>query len=292
MRNKKIAKKEGVFKTQGKAEKIENEEVEFAQIKQKMKWFDQEIFDVLKTENVQKEIQPKEVDSEEESEQEKEQTKESKKKKLKELDEELEKSSDDEERVEFKDDDELAEILAISRKMLRKKDRRQIIDDSYNRYNYPEDPSTLPHWFYDDEKKHIGKIPGVTKEDVQREKERLKVLKARLPKKVLEAKMRQKKKAMNKLMKARSKVQEVFDSENTPFSKARQINDIYKKAVRQNKPKKQVVVAKRHLMNAPNKKSGRKFKVVDKRQRKDERAMKKVERNKKIKKVKRNFKRR
>lgn len=38
------------------------------------------------------------------------------------------------------DDDELAEVMAISRKMLRKKDRRKIIDDSYNRYNYPEDP--------------------------------------------------------------------------------------------------------------------------------------------------------
>ena len=55
-------------------------------------------------------------------------------------------------------DDELAEVLAISRKMLRKKDRRKIIDDSYNRYNYPENIDELPKWFYDDEKKHIGKI--------------------------------------------------------------------------------------------------------------------------------------
>lgn len=74
--------------------------------------------------------------------------------------------------------------------MLRKKDRREIIDASYNRYNFSENPEDLPKWFYEDEKKHIGKIPQITKEDVQREKERLKILKARLPKKVLEAKFR------------------------------------------------------------------------------------------------------
>ena len=63
-------------------------------------------------------------------------------------------------------DDELAEVLAISRKMLRKKDRRKIIDESYNRYNYPDNPEDLPKWFYEDEKKHIGKIKEITKEDV------------------------------------------------------------------------------------------------------------------------------
>lgn len=55
------------------------------------------------------------------------------------------------------DDDELAEVMALSRKMLRKKDRRSIIDASFNRYTFPEDPATLPTWFRDDEQKHIGK---------------------------------------------------------------------------------------------------------------------------------------
>ena len=100
-------------------------------------------------------------------------------------------------------DDELAEILAISKKMLRKKARRQIIDDSYNRYNYPEDPSELPKWFYEDERKHVGKIRQITKEDVKREKERLKVLRARLPKKVMEAKWREKKRVFKKMKSAK-----------------------------------------------------------------------------------------
>lgn len=44
----------------------------------------------------------------------------------------------------------------------------------------------------------------VTKEEVLREKETMRVLKARLPKKVMEAKMRQKKKFIHKITKARS----------------------------------------------------------------------------------------
>ena len=55
-------------------------------------------------------------------------------------------------------DDDLAEVIAISRKMLRKKTRREIIDEAYNRYNNPEDIKDLPKWFYEDEKKHTGKI--------------------------------------------------------------------------------------------------------------------------------------
>jgi len=100
------------------------------------------------------------------------------------------------------DEDEIAEIVAIGKKMLWKKDRREIIDQAYNRYNYVDDDEDLPEWFVEDEKKHIGKHAVVTKEDVMREKEALKTIKARLPKKVLEAKMRKKKRAMLKLKKA------------------------------------------------------------------------------------------
>ncbi len=50
--------------------------------------------------------------------------------------------------------------------MLRKKDRRDIIDQAYNRYNYADNPEDLPEWFVEDEKKHIGKFLPVSKEDV------------------------------------------------------------------------------------------------------------------------------
>ena len=183
-------------------------------------------------------------------------------------------------------DDDLAEMLALSKKMLRKKQRRAIIDSSYNRNNFPEDPNDLPAWFYEDEKKHMGAIPMITKEDVLAEKEKLMMLKNRLPKKVLEAKYRKKKKMVNNLKKAQSEAAEIYENEGlSPFTKARSINQLYRKAIKKSKPKKkQVIVSKRHLMAAPNKKSGRKFVMVDKRLRKDLRAQKKAENLKKGKK--------
>lgn len=92
--------------------------------------------------------------------------------------------------IEELDENQLSEMLAISKKMLRKKDRRDIIEKSYGHYCYPEDPSELPQWFADDEKRHSVPIVQVTKEDIEREKARLYQLKTQLPRKVLEAKYR------------------------------------------------------------------------------------------------------
>ena len=50
--------------------------------------------------------------------------------------------------------------------MLRKKDRRDIIDQAYNRYNYADNTEHLPEWFDEDENKHIAKFLPVSKEDV------------------------------------------------------------------------------------------------------------------------------
>ena len=38
--------------------------------------------------------------------------------------------------------------------MLRKKNRENIIESSYNRYSYNDEDVNLPSWFLDDEKKH------------------------------------------------------------------------------------------------------------------------------------------
>jgi AdoMet-dependent rRNA methyltransferase SPB1 len=63
-------------------------------------------------------------------------------------------------------EDELAEVLAVSRKMLRKKSRQQILDMVYDRTGLG-DTTGLPKWFTEDEKKHHQKIPIVTKEEVE-----------------------------------------------------------------------------------------------------------------------------
>ena len=52
------------------------------------------------------------------------------------------------------DSDEIAETRALAKKMLRKKDRTQILDATYNRYSFGDDPKDLPSWFVDDESKH------------------------------------------------------------------------------------------------------------------------------------------
>ena len=53
-------------------------------------------------------------------------------------------------------------------------------------------------------------------------------------------------------------------------SKARQISDIYRRAIRKGKEKpRRVVFMKKQFSGAPRKKSGRKFRVVDKRGKKD-----------------------
>ncbi len=47
---------------------------------------------------------------------------------------------------------------------MRKKTREEIIENSFNRMNFQEDED-LPKWFLDDEKKHIFKVPPITKEE-------------------------------------------------------------------------------------------------------------------------------
>lgn len=63
-------------------------------------------------------------------------------------------------------EDELAHVLAVSRKMLRKKSRRQILDMVYDRLG-TSSSKNLPMWFQEDEEKHNKLIPMVTKEDVE-----------------------------------------------------------------------------------------------------------------------------
>jgi hypothetical protein len=68
-----------------------------------------------------------------------------------------------------------------------------------------------------------------------------------LPKKVWEAKQRKKKRFVESLKKARAKSEQVFDNEAfTPLAKARQVRQIYRQALKKNKPKaKEIIVGKR-----------------------------------------------
>jgi len=55
---------------------------------------------------------------------------------------------------ESMDSTEMAETRILAKKMLRKKQRTEILDQSYNRYSFHEDPRELPSWFVEDEQKN------------------------------------------------------------------------------------------------------------------------------------------
>ncbi|KAJ0009800.1 hypothetical protein Pint_34703 [Pistacia integerrima] len=117
-------------------------------------------------------------------------------------------SSDDSSSDESEDEDvdTKAEILACAKKMLRKKQREQMLDDAYNKYMF--DDQDLPEWFLDEERRHRQAIKPITKEEIAAMKAQFKEINAR------------------------------------PAKKRKQIEQLYKKAAPK-RPQKEYVVAKK-----------------------------------------------
>ncbi|KAM7479315.1 hypothetical protein LguiA_027528 [Lonicera macranthoides] len=137
-----------------------------------------------------------------------------------------------------------AEILAYAKKMLRKKQREQILDDvAYNKYMFHDEG--LPKWFADEEKRHNQPIKPITKEEIAAMKAQFKEIDARPAKKVAQAKARKKRVAMRKLEKVRKKANSISDlADISDRSKSKMIEQLYKKATPQG-PKKEYVLAKK-----------------------------------------------
>lgn len=172
-------------------------------------------------------------------------------------------SSDD---SEDEDIDTKAEILAYAKKMLRKKQREQILDDAYNKYMFDDDG--LPKWFLEEERRHRQPIKPITKEEVAAMRAQFKEINARPAKKVAEAKARKKRVAMKKLEKVRQKANSISNQTDiSDRSKSKQIEQLYKKAVPK-KPQKEYVVAKKGVQV----KTGKGKVLVDRRMKKDARA--------------------
>ncbi|KAI3712203.1 hypothetical protein L1987_70754 [Smallanthus sonchifolius] len=176
-------------------------------------------------------------------------------------------SSDDSSSDDSDDDVETkAEILACAKKMLRKKQREQMLDDAYNKYMFHDDEG-LPKWFVDEEKKHMQPMKPITKEEVNAMKAQFKEINARPAKKVAQAKARKKRVAMRKMEKVRKKANTIADQEDiNDRSKMKMINTLYKKATPQ-RPKKELVVAKKGVQV----KAGKGKVLVDRRMKKDAR---------------------
>uniref|UniRef100_A0A8C5KJZ0 pre-rRNA processing protein FTSJ3 n=1 Tax=Jaculus jaculus TaxID=51337 RepID=A0A8C5KJZ0_JACJA len=168
-----------------------------------------------------------------------------------------------------------------------KKAKRDLIDNSFNRYAFNEDEGELPEWFVQEEKQHrIRQLP-VDKKEVEHYRKRWREINARPIKKVAEAKARKKRRMLKKLEQTKKKAEAVVNTVDiSEKEKVAQLRSLYKKAGL-GKEKRQVtyVVAKKGVGRKVRRPAGVRghFKVVDSRMKKDQRAQQRKEQKKKHK---------
>ena len=169
------------------------------------------------------------------------------------------------------------EGLAIGALMVQSKKKcEDLIESGYNRWTNNDE--NLPDWFIDDESRFYRKSLPITKEMVEVYRAKLKEINSRPIKKVAEAKARKKKRALRSLEKARKKAESIADAVDvSSHEKAQQIKQIYKKAgtLGKKKGKVEYVVAKKGSKGKVRRPPGVKgrYKVVDRRMKKDKRGM-------------------
>ncbi|GMH35380.1 hypothetical protein BSKO_03248 [Bryopsis sp. KO-2023] len=123
-----------------------------------------------------------------------------------------------------------AEVLALAKRFLRRKDKETIIDAAYNRYAF-HDEGTLPKWFNDDEKEHMRPVRQVTRADIEEQKASLRALNSRPIKKVAEAKARKRQRLTQRLNSAKKRAEGIIAHEDTPMgSRMKEVAKIYAKA--------------------------------------------------------------
>jgi AdoMet-dependent rRNA methyltransferase SPB1 len=124
--------------------------------------------------------------------------------------------------------------------------RRDVIDESYNRYTF-NDPD-LPEWFTTDESRHNKPSLPVTREAVDLMKQKMKAMDARPIRKVAEAKFRKQLRTQRRIEKAKAKGEGMTNDEDVPeSSKMEAIQKLMAKAKNPKKTAKEkptVVVAR------------------------------------------------
>lgn len=169
--------------------------------------------------------------------------------------------------------------LALATKMIHsKKAKRDIMDAAWNRYMYG-DEDDLPHWFMADEKRYNQLRIEVEPSDLRMYRERDVDVNAKSIKKVVEAKARKQRRVKRRMDKAKKKAEVITNNEElSQREKASEVNKLYKKAMTPLKKKdtEYVVMKKMNKGRKPKRIKGP-YKMVDKRLKKDRRAMKKSE---------------
>jgi AdoMet-dependent rRNA methyltransferase SPB1 len=178
-----------------------------------------------------------------------------------------------------------AEAMALAQSIATgEKTSADLTDDGFNKFTF-RDVDGLPDWFLDDEGKHSKPQRPITAAAAAAVREKLRALNARPIKKVREAKGRKKFRAAQKLEKLRKKSALLVDDEGmSEKDKASTIAKLMSKASKR-KPKEKVklVVARggnRGISGRPRGVKG-KYKIVDKRLKKDVRAEKRLAKKRK-----------
>nr|XP_020641240.1 LOW QUALITY PROTEIN: pre-rRNA processing protein FTSJ3 [Pogona vitticeps] len=136
----------------------------------------------------------------------------------------------------------LGAVIATSRKA-----KRDLIDNSFNRFAFNEEDGELPEWFVHDEHQHRRKPLPLDRQTVEEYRQRWREINARPIKKVAEAKARKKRRMLKKVEQMKKKAESVVNTVDiSEREKAAQLRSIYKKAGL-GKEKRQVtyVVAKK-----------------------------------------------
>ena len=167
------------------------------------------------------------------------------------------------------DSDDIAEIRAIGKKMLWKKNREEMLDASYWKYSYYDDELQLPEWFVEDQSWAYKPNLPITKAEVLAEKAALKEYNARPTKKEAEAKARKKRRMQKAMDRVRKKANVIANMEEiNDFAKAKQIQTLYTKEKLKMKEKWETVVSRRFKV-AKSKVKGKRVKIVDRRLKND-----------------------
>ncbi|XP_019409357.1 PREDICTED: pre-rRNA processing protein FTSJ3 [Crocodylus porosus] len=173
----------------------------------------------------------------------------------------------------------LGSVIATS-----KKARRDLIDDSFNRYTFNEEEGELPDWFVEEELQHRRKQLPLDRQTVEEYRQRWRQINARPIKKVAEAKARKKRRMLKKMEQMKKKAEAVVSTVDiSEREKMAQLRRIYKKAgLGKEKRKVTYVVAKKGVGRRVSRPAGVKghFKVVDTRMKKDMGAQKRKEQKK------------
>jgi AdoMet-dependent rRNA methyltransferase SPB1 len=163
----------------------------------------------------------------------------------------------------------------------RRRNREEMVDKSFNRYAFG-DNKFLPAWFREDEAHHNKPQEPLSKDAAALIKERMRKLQAQPGKKVLEAKGRNKMRAIKRLEALKRKATVIADSEEIGGrQKSEQIEKMMRAAKKPTRKEKKVVVAKGKLKGVKGRPKGVKghYKMVDGRAKKDARAKSRVQKH-------------